>query len=143
MIRGMADRIHVAINVTDLPAALAFYRALFAAEEFKSTDDFAKFVLDEPNLNLALNLVAARVPAQPVTSGDSAEFGGPAAPPTTVTPGVLSHLGLQLSGEAEVHRYRARWQAAGLNVVIGESRTGQPKAWAYDPDGNEWEVFYE
>jgi catechol 2,3-dioxygenase-like lactoylglutathione lyase family enzyme len=139
----MGNRIHVALNVTDLGAALVFYRALLGAEELKSTDDFAKFVLDEPALNLALNLVPATLPHEAVTSGDSAEFGGPPAPPAGTTPGVLSHLGLQLLGESQVVAYRERWQAAGLNIVIGAGRSGEPKVWAYDPDGNEWEVFSE
>jgi catechol 2,3-dioxygenase-like lactoylglutathione lyase family enzyme len=119
----MARRIHVAINVTDLPAAVSFYEALFAAAPTKVVDAFAKFELDEPNLNLALNLVDA------VQGPEGA--------------GVLSHLGLQVDDAAAVAAYAERWQGAGLRTKVGASVAGQDKVWAYDPDGNEWEVFFE
>jgi catechol 2,3-dioxygenase-like lactoylglutathione lyase family enzyme len=116
----MARRVHVAINVSDLDAAVAFYEALFASEPAKVVEGFAKFEVDEPNVNLALTAVD----------------GPPAA-------GVLSHLGWQVDDAAAVAGYAQRWQEAGLPTRTGESVAGQDKVWAYDPDGNEWEVFFE
>jgi catechol 2,3-dioxygenase-like lactoylglutathione lyase family enzyme len=117
----VAKRIHVAIHVKDLPAAVAFYRAMFAAEPVRDLPDFAKFVLDEPLLNLALT----------------------AAPDLATGPGVLSHLGLQVETAAEVAAWGARWDAAGLPTKYGKSVADHDKVWVYDPDGNEWEVFAE
>lgn len=119
----MARRVHVAINVTDLGAAVAFYEALFAEPASKVVEGFAKFELDGPALNLALNAV------------DAVE--GPEGR------GVLSHLGLQVDDAAAVAAYAQRWEAAGLRTRRGASVAGQDKVWAYDPDGNEWEVFFE
>lgn len=119
----MAHRIHVAIHVTDLPAAVAFYRAMFAAEPLRDLPDFAKFVLDSPALNLALTAAPDLAPAP--------------------GPGVLSHLGLQVETAAEVAAYGERWRAAELPVKVGKSVAERDKVWVYDPDGNEWEVFSE
>lgn len=116
----MARRVHVAINVSDLAEAVAFYEQLLAAAPVKAVEGFAKFEVDEPGLNLALNEVE----------------GPPAA-------GVLSHLGWQVDDAAAVAAYARRWQEAGLPMRTGESVAGQDKVWAYDPDGNEWEVFFE
>lgn len=119
----MARRIHVAINVVELSAAVAFYEALFAAPAAKVVEGFAKFELDEPNLSLALNAVGS------VEGAKGA--------------GVLSHLGLQVADAAAVEAYARRWEAAGLPMRRGASVAGQDKVWAYDPEGNEWEVFFE
>ena|ERR1700712_1181661 len=117
----MTRRIHIAINVTDLPKSVAFYRAFLGAEPVRDLPEFAKFVLDEPNLNLALSL------------GDPA-----------VQPEVLSHLGFQVESTDEVRAYAQRWREAGIRVTEGESVVAHDyKIWAYDPDGNEWEVFSE
>lgn len=117
----MPHRIHVAIHVRDLPAAVAFYRAMFAAEPVRDLPDFAKFVLDEPALNLALS----------------------AAPSIADGPGVLSHLGLQVETAEQVAAYGERWRAAALEIRVGKSVADHDKIWVYDPDGNEWEVFHE
>lgn len=119
----MARRVHVAINVTDLEAAVAFYERLFGQGASKVVEGFAKFEVDEPNVNLALNLVGS--------------VEGPEGR------GVLSHLGFQVEDAAAVARYGERWRAAGLPTKVGESVAGRDKVWAYDPDGNEWEVFFE
>lgn len=116
----MPRRVHVAVNVADLPAALAFYRLLFAAEPVRETASFAKFELDEPNLNFALNATGS--------------------PPAR--PGVLAHLGFQVDDEDAVRAYAERWRAAGLPTRTGDSVAGEAKVWAHDPDGNEWEVFF-
>lgn len=115
-----AKRIHISLNITDLPKALAFYRAFLGAEPVKETADFAKFELDAPNLNLALNAI-------------SFEAGR----------GALNHAGFQVNDAREVQAFGERLERAGLAVVWGKSIAQQHKVWAYDPDGNEWEVFFE
>lgn len=126
----MSVRIHVAINVTDLPAAVAFYRAMLATEPVRDLADFAKFVLDDPPLNLALSAASAVVP-------------GPSRADAPEPAGVLSHLGFQVASAAAVAEYGARWDAAGLPTRRGLSVHEHDKVWVYDPDGNEWEVFAE
>jgi catechol 2,3-dioxygenase-like lactoylglutathione lyase family enzyme len=116
----LAKRIHISINVTDLTKALGFYCPFLAAEPIKVTSDFAKFELDVPNLNLALNVV-----------------------PFESSKGVLNHLGFQVNDADEVQAFGDRLEKAGLRPVWGKSVAEQHKVWAYDPDGNEWEVFFQ
>lgn len=116
----MAKRIHIAINVADLAQALSFYRAFLGAEPIRETDSFAKFELDAPNLNLALNAI-------PFEQGK----------------GALNHLGFQVNNADEVQAFGDRLAQSGIEPVWGKSVAEQHKVWAYDPDGNEWEVFFE
>lgn len=127
---AVPPRIHVALNVTDLPAAVAFYRAMLAAEPVRDLPDFAKFVVGDPPINLALSAATAVVPG-------ASRAGAPEPA------GVLSHLGFQVASAQEVAAYGARWDAAGLPTRSGLSVAEHDKVWVYDPDGNEWEVFAE
>src|SRR5262249_14401641 len=49
-----ASRVHISLDVTDVNASLPFYMLLFNARPVKRRDDYAKFELAEPRLNLAL-----------------------------------------------------------------------------------------
>lgn len=115
----MPSRFHIAMHVTDLPAAIAFYAAMFDAEPIRDGDAFAKFVLDDPAINLALS------------PGVGAAVGR----------GAVDHTGFQVQTVAEIDAYRTRWEAAGLPITVGESVHGRYKVWVHDPDGNEWEIF--
>jgi catechol 2,3-dioxygenase-like lactoylglutathione lyase family enzyme len=116
---------HVALNVRDTEASGRFYRGLFGVEPAKVRDGYVKFDVEDPPLNLSLNRAAP-------TAGSEA-------------PRRLSHLGIQVASSEEVARVRNRWREAGLETreEIGTNccYAIQDKAWARDPDGNEWEVF--
>jgi catechol 2,3-dioxygenase-like lactoylglutathione lyase family enzyme len=112
---------HVSINVRDIGESVAFYKKLFGIEPAKVRTGYAKFDIQSPPLNLALNKVAY---------GER---------------GALSHLGLQVASTEDVLAVRERWLACGL-TTRDEMRTSccyaiQDKTWVSDPDGNEWEVF--
>ena len=137
---------HLSLNVRDVDAAVAFYRALFGAEPVKHYHDetimhsvlqddtgadsrqrrtgYAKFDLDAPALNFVLNQVPGTHYAQR---------------------GTLSHLGLQVDSTDDVIALRARAVAAGLaprdEMAVNCCYARQDKFWVADPDGNEWEVF--
>lgn len=113
-------KIHISINVTSISGVIGFYKILLDAEPAKVTPDFAKFELDKQNLNLALNAI-------PFESGK----------------GPLNHLGFQVNNAEEVQAIGDRLSRAGLSPVYGRSVADQFKLWIYDPDGNEWEVFFE
>ena len=113
---------HVSINVRNIERSLDFYRQMLGIEPSKVRTGYAKFDIQNPPLNLALNEV-------PALDG----------------PGALSHLGLQVRSTDDVLATRLRWQAAGL-LTRDEMQTSccyakQDKTWVHDPDGNEWEVF--
>ena len=113
---------HVSINVRNVERSIDFYRKMLGIEPSKVRAGYAKFDLQNPPLNLALNEV-------PHLSGA----------------GALSHLGIQVSSTADVLAVRERWHEAGL-ITRDEMETEccyarQDKSWVHDPDGNEWEVF--
>ena len=113
---------HVSINVRNLEASLAFYRKMLGLEPAKVRTGYAKFDVQNPPLNLALNEV-----------------------PGLAGPGALSHLGIQVGSTEDVLAYRERWAEAGL-ITRDEMKTDccyatQDKTWVHDPDGNEWEAF--
>lgn len=113
---------HVALRVVELDQSIAFYRALFEVEPVKHKPGYAKFDVENPRLNLTLNVSDGIAPR-----------------------GSLSHLGIQVDSMAAVQAAIARFQAAGLHP-IEERDTNccyalQDKVWATDPDGNRWEIF--
>ncbi|MEM9152202.1 MAG: ArsI/CadI family heavy metal resistance metalloenzyme [Cyanobacteria bacterium P01_F01_bin.3] len=113
---------HIALKVADLERSVAFYRALFEAQPAKHKPGYAKFDIENPALNLTLN----------VSSGPSQSEN-------------LSHLGIQVDSTEAVLGAIARLKSSGLSPTE-EFNTDccyalQDKAWVSDPDGNRWEIF--
>jgi catechol 2,3-dioxygenase-like lactoylglutathione lyase family enzyme len=113
---------HVSINVRNVERSIDFYRRMLGIEPSKVRSGYAKFDVQNPPLNLALNEV-----------------------PALAGPGALSHLGLQVRSTDDVLAIRTRWAEAGV-VTRDEMKTDccyatQDKTWVHDPDGNEWEAF--
>ncbi len=113
---------HISINVRNVERSIAFYRHVLGIEPSKVRTGYAKFDVENPPLNLALNEL-----------------------PDLAGPGALSHLGLQVSSTEDVLAMRNRWAEAGL-ITRDEMNTNccyanQNKTWVTDPDGNEWEAF--
>jgi len=113
---------HVSINVRNVERSIDFYRKMLGIEPSKVRTGYAKFDVQNPPLNLALNEV-------PMLAGA----------------GALSHLGLQVTSTEDVLAIRTRWSEAGL-ITRDEMKTDccyatQDKTWVHDPDGNEWEAF--
>ncbi|KPQ32269.1 MAG: Lactoylglutathione lyase-related lyase [Phormidesmis priestleyi Ana] len=113
---------HVALRVADLNRSIAFYQAMFGADPVKHKADYAKFDIDNPGLNLTLNVES-----------------------DIVCLGTLSHLGIQVDSSQAVEGAIARFKAAKL-ATFEEHNTDccyalQDKVWVTDPDGNRWEIF--
>ena len=113
---------HVSINVRNVERSVDFYRRMLGLEPSKVRTGYAKFDVQNPPLNLALNEV-----------------------PALTGPGALSHLGFQVTSTDDVLALRTRWTEAGL-ITRDEMQTDccyatQDKTWVHDPDGNEWEAF--
>jgi catechol 2,3-dioxygenase-like lactoylglutathione lyase family enzyme len=113
-------RVQLAINVTDIDEAVAFYSKLFSAEPAKRRPGYANFAIADPPLKLVL------------LQGDPA------------TSGTLNHLGVEVETTAEVAAATDRLRAQGLETA---TETGtccyaeQDKVWVRDPDGAPWEVY--
>ena len=113
---------HVSINVRNVERSIDFYQKMLGIEPSKVRTGYAKFDVQNPPLNLALNEV-----------------------PSLPGPGALSHLGFQVASTGDVLAFRERWAEAGL-ITRDEMQTDccyatQDKTWVRDPDGNEWEAF--
>jgi len=116
-----ALKAHLSLNVHSVDRSIQFYRRMFGIEPSKVRTGYAKFDVQNPPLNLALN---------------EAVFAGR---------GPLSHLGIQMGSTEDVLTIKERWRQAGL-LTRDEMQTNccyaiQDKTWVRDPDGNEWEVF--
>jgi len=112
---------HVSINVRNVRESIEFYRKMLGIEPAKVRTGYAKFDVQNPPLNLALNEI---------------QFN---------ERGTLSHLGIQVASTDDVLAVRMRWADEGL-VTQDEMQTNccyaiQDKTWVTDPDGNQWEVF--
>jgi catechol 2,3-dioxygenase-like lactoylglutathione lyase family enzyme len=113
---------HLSLPTSSLERSVAFYRALLNVRPMKQYDDYALFVAEDPELELAL------VRQDKVDIGSNAHF-GIAADATDVVDDAATRL-----------------TAAGLSVDIEREQTccyaKQNKVWATDPDGRRWEVYY-
>lgn len=112
---------HISLNVSNVKESIEFYKKMLGVEPFKVKEDYAKFDVANPPLNLTMNQIG-------FTKGGS-----------------LSHLGLQVETTEEVLEMGKRWQENGL-ITLDEMKTDccyalQDKTWVSDPDGNRWEVF--
>ena len=116
-----ALKAHLSLNVRSVDQSVEFYRKMLGIEPGKVRTGYAKFDVQNPPLNLALNQA-------PVSRG-----------------GPLSHLGIQVASTEDVLAIRQKWNDAGLSTRDEMQTTCcyavQDKTWVRDPDGNEWEVF--
>ena len=114
-------RLHVHVSVDDLAQSIRFYSTLFAAEPTVLKDDYAKWMLEDPRVNFAISKHA----------GDNAG---------------ISHLGIQVEGEAELAEVYDRLALADGPKVEEKAATccyaKSDKQWIADPQGVPWETFF-
>ena len=119
------SRVQLALNVSDLEAAVTFYSKLFAAEPAKRRPGYANFAIAEPPLKLVL-------------MEDASARGAGVA-------GALNHLGVEVATTDEVSAASARLAKEGLATAEQDNVTCchavQDKVWVQDPDGAPWEVY--
>ncbi|MGD0595226.1 MAG: ArsI/CadI family heavy metal resistance metalloenzyme [Acidimicrobiales bacterium] len=119
------SRVQLALNVSDLDAAIEFYSKLFAAEPAKVRPGYANFAIAEPPLKLVL-------------IEDASARG-------TGVAGALNHLGVEVASPDEVVQATTRLSGEGLSTTVEEQTTCcyavQDKVWVNDPDGAPWEVY--
>jgi catechol 2,3-dioxygenase-like lactoylglutathione lyase family enzyme len=119
------SRVQLALNVSDLDAAVEFYSKLFATEPAKRQPGYANFAIVEPPLKLVL-------------------IENPTARGSGVT-GALNHLGVEMTSQGEVRNSIDRFSAEGLAIEVQEAITCcfavQDKVWINDTDGAPWEFY--
>lgn len=114
------SRVQLALNVSNIDDAVAFYSTLFQTEPAKRRPGYANFAITEPPLKLVL-----------IENADAAA--------------TLNHLGVEVLGTDEVSAAQARLAASGMATTTEENVTCcyavQDKVWVDDPDGAPWEIY--
>src|SRR5919109_2564387 len=114
------ERVQLALNVSDLDQAVAFYSKLFATEPAKRRPGYANFAVESPPLKLVL-----------IENAGATER--------------LNHLGVEVSSSAEVTAAQARLAGGGLDTATEDNvaccYAVQDKVWVSDPDDAPWEIY--
>jgi catechol 2,3-dioxygenase-like lactoylglutathione lyase family enzyme len=117
--------VQLALNVSNVDAAVEFYGKLFGAEPAKRRPGYANFAIAEPPLKLVLI-------EDPEARGEG------------VT-GALNHLGVEVGSTEEVSAASRRLAEEGLATAeqqgVSCCYAVQDKVWVRDPDGAPWEVY--
>ncbi len=113
------SRVQLALDVSDIDQAVAFYSKLFATPVHKRRDGYANFVIEDPPLKLVLI---------------EAETGGR-----------LNHLGVEVDTADEVTVAEARLAGEGMATTGVDDTTccyaHKTETWVADPDGAPWEWY--
>lgn len=113
-------RVQLALNVSNVDEAVAFYSKLFQTEPAKRRPGYANFAIAQPPLKLVL-----------IENPDHA--------------GTMNHLGVEVETAAEVQGEIDRLQHLGLETKVEEQTTCcyavQDKVWVQDADGAPWEIY--
>lgn len=113
-------RLHLHISVPDLDQAIAFYGTLFDTPPSVVKDDYAKWMLDDPRVNLAI-------------SSRSRATG-------------IDHVGIQVDSADALGALAGRLKAAGAATFDQEATTccyaKSDKSWVTDTAGVRWETFF-
>jgi len=119
------SRVQLALNVSNLDAAVGFYSKLFGAVPAKREPGYANFAIADPPLKLVL-----------------VERAGPRGHGVG---GALNHLGVEVESTDEVVQTTTRLADEGLETTEQMGTTCcfavQDKVWVEDPDGAPWEVY--
>jgi catechol 2,3-dioxygenase-like lactoylglutathione lyase family enzyme len=113
------SRVQLALNVTDLDAAVGFYTKLFGVEPAKQRPGYANFAVVDPPLKLVL-----------IEGTEGA---------------TLNHLGVEVDTPDDVHAATTRLSGEGLPTAVEDDVSccfaRQDKVWVDDPDGAPWEIY--
>ena len=113
-------RVQLALNVSDVDSAVAFYSKLFNTPPAKRRTGYANFAVESPPLKLVL-----------IENPEAA--------------GTLNHLGIEVASTDEVTAATGRLQGEGLETATEDNVTCcyavQDKVWVSDPDQAAWEIY--
>jgi catechol 2,3-dioxygenase-like lactoylglutathione lyase family enzyme len=123
--RHAVSRVQLALNVSDVDAAVEFYSTMFATAPAKRRPGYANFAIDNPPLKLVLI-------ENPTARGDGVDS-------------ALNHLGIEVESTDELRAATVRLSGEGLATQTGDETiccyAVQDKVWVADPDGAPWEVY--
>ena len=112
-------RLHLHISVAELQPAIDYYSQMFGSAPDKLKHDYARWLLEEPQINFAVSTRSTKIG--------------------------LDHLGIQVSDESELSALHERVQGADDQAGKLHDSTccyaESTKAWSIDPAGIPWESF--
>lgn len=115
------SRVQLALNVSDIGAAVEFYSKLFATAPAEVRADYANFAVADPPLKLVLIKDANQ------------------------SPGTLNHLGIEVMNTEEVMAEQVRLDDEGLATALEEQTSCcyalQDKVWVDGAGGQPWEIY--
>lgn len=113
-------RLHLHISVPSIEEAISFYSTLFDAPPSVVKDDYAKWMLEDPCVNLAISSRAR-------ATG-------------------IDHVGVQVDSAEELTVLATRLKAAGASTFDQEATTccyaKSDKSWVTDTANVRWETFF-
>ena len=113
-------RLHLHVSVPDLAQSIDFYATLFGAPPSVVKPDYAKWMLDDPQVNFAIS-----------------QRGAAAG---------VDHVGIQVETAGELGELAGRLKAAGARTFDETATTCcyavGDKSWVRDPAGVRWETFF-
>ena len=112
-------KLHISMQVHDFDEAVGFYSALFNQEPTLTRDNYAKWDVEDPNVNFVVEQLSG-------------------------APG-LNHLGIQVDDSEQLMSISGRLQDTG-NAFLGIERgtccyADIEKSWVKGPTGEKWEAF--
>jgi hypothetical protein len=114
------SRAQLALNVSEIGAAVDFYSKLFATGPAKVRPGYANFAIADPQLKLVL------------------------IEDTNQTAGTINHLGVEVESTDEVIAAQDRLAAVGLVTAFEEQTSccggAQDEVWVNGPGGEPWEI---
>ena len=123
-------RLQLALNVSDLEAAVDFYSRMFGAKPARRRPGYANFAIDEPPLKLVL--FEATGAADDPSCCDGAA-------------GTINHLGVETESVEQVIEAEKRLSGAGLDTTGVDDTmccfAEKSETWVTDPDGSRWEWY--
>ncbi|MTI40795.1 ArsI/CadI family heavy metal resistance metalloenzyme [Fulvivirga lutimaris] len=117
---NFTTRMHVSYSVSNIEKTVAFYNKFFETEPVKTKKGYAKYLLDEPSLNISF-VQSEKVNPQHVHFG--IEVNNPEL--------LKSKLGNALTQDLPIDEEKE----------VKCCYAKQDKFWVTDPDGYKWEVF--
>lgn len=113
------SRVQLALNVTDVDAAVAFYEKVFGTPVTKQRPGYANFAIDEPPLKLVL-----------IENSQG---------------GTMNHVGVEVDTVSAVNAATEGFVASGLTTYEEQGveccYAKQDKVFVTDPNGLEWEFY--
>lgn len=113
-------RVQLALNVSDIDEAVAFYSRFFGTAPAKRRPGYANFAIADPPLKLVLLEGVGE-------------------------PGTLNHVGVEVGSTGEVVTEGARLKREGFDLRHEDGVTCcyavQDKFWVTGADNREWEVY--